>query len=321
VFDGALRQVQSRDVEHLTLQARRRNHHEQFAAHAPVLDAAGRERACIECHVSGEPPRAGEEYTGLFRHAQHVAVLAPGDSTSARTASTDCSACHAEITTSFHLTGRAAPASDDVAAAPAYLGPALQSCAQCHKDENGTPLVARVEAPAEGVVALRADFPHALHVDTARASLADGCFACHVFEERGETLLAHPMTKDARATSGCLPCHDTHASIGGDGCALCHPDTTGGLVDLAYLGPDTQDERAFVLRPRASGFSHDTRGHDGGAGGCLACHTGADSAATIREVHVPDEPDPSCWKCHVEERQQFHWRGAPAGDRPLQRSR
>jgi hypothetical protein len=314
VFDGALRQVQTRDVEHLTMQARRRGHRELFIDHVSVLDASGKKRECIECHVAGAPPRAGDEYAGRFEHAQHVAVLAPADAGAARASSSACAACHSEQAASMHLIGRSGPASDDVTSAPTYRGPDLQACAACHKDENNTLLITRVDEPAEGKVGSRTDFPHALHTNTTRASLAEGCFACHSFASAGDGLLAQPTDRDAIASSSCLPCHDAHANVGGDGCALCHPDSDG-KVDIAFLGPGTRDERAFAKGSRSPGFSHQTRGHDGGGGGCLACHTNADKAATIREVHMPSETDASCWKCHVEERRQFHWRGAPAAAR------
>ena len=315
VFEGDLRQVQTHDVEPLTVQARRRGHHELFADHVSVVDAAGRTRACVECHVAGEPWRAGEVYTDSFRHAQHVAVLEPPDAAAARVSSADCAACHGELSSSFHLVGRPGPATDHVVPAPGYLGPEIQSCAGCHTDENGALLVARIEPQAGGALALRTDFPHALHASTESPALEQGCFACHAFEAGGDARLARPITPDPRAATSCLPCHETHANVGGSGCAMCHPDTAGGQADIAYLGPHTSDERAFVARARTSAFSHGTRGHDGGEGGCLACHTGADAAATIRDVHVPDESDASCWKCHVEDRQQFHWRGSPGASR------
>jgi hypothetical protein len=166
-------------------------------------------------------------------------------------------------------------------------------------------LIARIDAPDESRLSLRADFPHALHMTSSAESLKDGCFACHTFEERGTSVRA--ATKPTSAA--CMPCHQTHANVGGDGCTMCHPDSAKHEPDVALLGPNTHDERAFEQRPQTRGFSHDTRGHEGT---CTTCHTGADKAVTIREVHIPAESDAVCWKCHVEDARQFHWRGAPA---------
>ncbi len=307
MFDGALRQVQTRDVDHLIIQARRRGHDELFAGHVSVRDSSGRERACIECHVDGSPMRAGETYTGRFDHVQHLASLVPAAPDAARALSQECSLCHDEQKSAQHLAGRAGPASDDIAGAPAYQGPDIQACAACHKDQHDAALITRIGEPAENRLALRTDFPHALHVSSSTESLQEGCFSCHTFE--GEGASARAVTKTAAAN--CMPCHQTHGNVGGDGCTLCHPDSTKREPDIALLGPDTPDERAFKQRSPTSSFSHDTRGHDGG---CTTCHADADKASTIRDVRMPSESDPVCWKCHVQDAQQFHWRGAPAAE-------
>jgi hypothetical protein len=305
LHDGALRQVQTRDVDHMDVHARRRGHEELFAGHVSVRDSAGRTRACAECHVDGSPMRSNETYTGRFDHAQHLASLAPATSDAARALSDACAQCHDEQRSAQHLAGRAGPASDDIAGAPAYPGPDIRACAACHKDQQNAALIARLDPSDEGRLALRADFPHARHVSSSAESLREGCFACHTFEDQGKSICA--TTKPAAAA--CMPCHQSHANVGGDGCSMCHPDSAKREPDIAMLGPDTRDERAFKQRSPTPGFSHDTRGHDGT---CTTCHTGADKAATIREVHFPAESDAVCWKCHVEDARQFHWRGAPS---------
>jgi hypothetical protein len=296
-FQAALRRVQTRVADHLPVQARRRGHAELFDGHAEVADASGRARACVDCHADGQPLRANETYTGRFDHVQHLATLSPLDP---RAASLECAACHAEQNAALHLAGRAAPASDDVSNALAYRGPALEKCAACHTDQDGAALIKSIDDPSEGTLSQRVDFPHARHVASSADSLRDGCFSCHSFGTD-----ARAVTKPEAAS--CLPCHQTHANVGGDGCALCHPKTPSGGPDLALLAADTREKRAFVPRVPTPGFSHGSRGHDGG---CTTCHAGTEKAATIHDVRMPDESDAVCWKCHVEDAQQFHWRGA-----------
>jgi predicted CXXCH cytochrome family protein len=198
--------------------------------------------------------------------------------------------------------------SDDVSSAIAYRGPTVANCAVCHKDQDGAALIASIDEPTDGELALRVDFPHALHMTSTADVLRDGCFSCHTFEEG----VGAPRAVTKPQAAICLPCHQTHANVGGDGCALCHPRTSSGASDLAFLAPDTREKRAFVQRVPTPGFSHASRGHEGA---CTTCHAGTDTAATIHDVRMPAESDAVCWKCHVEDGQRFHWRGAPVAAR------
>jgi len=59
-------------------------------------------------------------------------------------------------------------------------------------------------------------------------------------------------------------------------------------------------------------FSHfETEGHRKSAanGKCDACHSldGLTSAQQVLDVPIPQETSQGCRKCHVVQRQRFHW--------------
>lgn len=317
VHDAALREIETQRADQIAFTLRRRTHAELFAGHANVVDASGKSRTCTECHATGSPS-LGETKEGRFWHALHMKSVTPGTGANERSLSVECAQCHTEQTTSKHLAGRPMPAdgpsraANDVAKpSDAYLGADARSCAQCHKDEKGAALVLRGEVSPTAPSVKRRDFPHAPHVTRAHEPaspthdpLANGCYSCHSFPASDAPFRAMPITNPE--ASSCLSCHKSHANVGGDGCALCHPNTPDGKADLVYAGKPAQRRRA-----ETSGFSHTSPGHRASTeSSCETCHDGARQALRVSDVPIPSESDESCWKCHVLDRQRFHWRGA-----------
>ncbi len=310
VYVADMKQVRSSDVEWLPYEVSRRSHADSFAEHASSGDD------CTRCHVDGgiEPNVATIERS--FRHGVHQATLEPdggqlGDSVRG------CEQCHAEQMSAeaLHLVADAV-----------YMG-ATGDCGACHLQGEQELRPRAMEPPAAELVArTRNDFPHALHVGAAlmkRADLTAGCYACHGFGPDGALeLAAGQRVYDALAGTkpeamDCTQCHAGHANVGIDAawvpaaelathrgtCQECHtPD------DPAYHGKVVS--RAW---PELNDFDHYSIGHapfmKEGAEGCVTCHDrDVANAATVRAVHVPDESEDACRRCHVEQKARFHWR-------------
>jgi hypothetical protein len=318
LYDKALHTTETRKPERLDFALVRREHSELFAdAHLRLKDAHGSERRCVECHVSGKPLTGGTTVTGKFDHALHVQSLAtPPRDDEARRASSRCRECHVEQLTAQHLAGqdsrRSAPATADWYPGAPSSATVGDRCAECHQDGH-TALAIQPLEPKDTRATTRTDFPHDVHLKHASAlvqvddspvgrvdKLAFDCFACHSFESRGDAFDSLPTTlKEAQS---CMLCHDAHRNVGGGSCAFCHP----------------QNDRVYANRrypknwPAPNAFRHDSLGHKAllADNGCIECHSRTTSAETVAETVIPTESDASCWKCHVDERQRFHWRGA-----------
>ena len=106
-------------------------------------------------------------------------------------------------------------------------------------------------------------------------------------------------------TKSCMPCHQNHNKIAGmvgDDCSKCHK------ADDPY-------GRKTVPWPRLLGstFDHWSVGHkdwmDEQTSRCAECHTQVKDAKTLDQVKIPTEARAACMKCHVADRQRFHWQG------------
>lgn len=323
-----LRQVATMRSSGAAFELVRRDHRELFEAGVRVEDQHGAGRECAGCHVDGKPLEAGKRLERPFWHALHLpSVATPASVEGARalsgtearagergapggTRGGTCRECHVEQIDSTGLAG--APSADAARGSEhAYLGPPTagegSSCSECHQDAQGQALELRALADAAGEVALRTQFPHAIHLEAARrdpsGTLRLDCFACHAFERHGRAF--EELATTMASAQSCLPCHDAHQEVGGGACTYCHAED-----DVVWTG-------ATVARrwPEANGFSHASPGHAPETekpDGCATCHVGVTNATTVAQVPIPTEADEACWKCHVEERTQFHWRGAAA---------
>ena len=130
------------------------------------------------------------------------------------------------------------------------------------------------------------NFPHDVHIASTTFGqsgvLADGCFACHDFEQPrdGTAFQAVPRIKPEAAN--CAACHTGHDHIGGGACQQCHPAERNGANSFTVSAkvPD----RGLPTRPwpAPNGFSHLSRGHSTPDLTCASCH--GDSGLERAEV-------------------------------------
>jgi hypothetical protein len=284
-----------------------RSHHDEFAAKTDG-------RKCEDCHRRNKTLFAGDAHIAPFWHAVHVKTSLAGlAGAGALEVSKDCRACHTDRETSARLT----------AVADGFYRFESARCDDCHREgafEKGTPILKVVaQPPPEPQRQTRTikDFPHKDHLDFTKPKLADGCFTCHEFGAGTAHAQVKPMTKPIALD--CASCHAGHDNIAGGDCQRCHPrEGERGYND--FLGPSPSDGRKQPLRawPEASGFRHFSRGHadDARGGKCDACHhlkgdDGILATANLKDVPIPDESParyPECRRCHLEEKQRFHWR-------------
>lgn len=292
-----------------------RSHAEQFQQHA-----GGRE--CTTCHLTGAIAAAAAGPPRAFWHALHVpeGALSPGPGAGGAIsveAQQGCVSCHQDLRTAAGLVD---------AATAAYHWPATEqaqaACTQCHREgERGLPLRATTTTIAADLRSPQPDFPHDVHVASPTFGrsgvLAEGCFACHEFEQPtdGGEFQSVPRTK-ARAAD-CTQCHGGHDHVGGGDCQQCHPAQDGrsnSFLLAAAVPPGTpvggRPAPAEPTRswPGRNAFSHLSRGHVGDGITCASCHDAKALAAakTLADVPVPDEATPACRECHL--KKQFHWR-------------
>ena len=141
----------------------------------PTAGPAAGPGDCAECHKSGEVLWAGRRSTSrVFRHEQHLSALRPGDDAARALVNGQCAQCHADMAGSSTL----------IAAPAVYLGPPQDSCAECHREEDLTPLITEAGSavrgsamPSDEVARATPNFPHDLHT-----SVEGSCLACHEFE-------------------------------------------------------------------------------------------------------------------------------------------
>ena len=96
-----------------------------------------------------------------------------------------------------------------------------------------------------------------------------------------------------------MPCHQSHNNIAGmveGDCSKCHK-----------LGDPLGRRTVSWLRPLDSTFDHWSRGHNDSQ--CTDCHTQVAGAETLAGIKVPTEAREACIRCHVNDRQRFHWQG------------
>lgn len=262
----------------------------QLRSHAADAAAAREAKgsACASCHLREDRLGEGRERVAPFWHRLHMPSLA-GDGAALSAA---CVECHTERAQSAAL------------ARDFYRGETA-GCEECHA---GSPANAPVLADARvkaGAARERIEFPHDAHVNTKHQLLAKGCLSCHSFSGSGATAFdAVPVTGEK--IKDCTQCHDAaHGEIGGGSCEACHAKGDP-VYGMAVTDPAWPLQRK---RPPPSRFSHYSRGHGAATEkDCGTCHDKVETRNRIDEIELPQENNPFCLKCHVEERQRFHWR-------------
>lgn len=295
-------------------------HREQFAAHA-------KGKACTECHVRGEisPPPVPEPRT--FWHALHLqdGSMAPAAGERSRISAdgrAGCVSCHAGLAGSTELTD---------ATHGTYHWPAdataQAACRECHREGERqlvlTP-AATVVPPERRTQGPSIQFPHDVHLTSSLygkegTALAQGCYACHEFEQVPGGLDHQWIPRTLPKAADCTACHTGHDHVAGNSCQQCHPKETGrtnSFLVASLLAPGSRSPaRAEPVPglptrpwPRNDGFSHRSPGHRGEETRCVDCHAlePLTKSKSLADVPVPDDAAPSCRNCHLQ--QQFHWR-------------
>ncbi len=255
---------------------------------------------CRTCHGDQLKSLAGKDQPSFekFLHGSHVATLWPASAEQKKELSAEsCTFCHAEQWKSASLKQSA---NIDLRTA----------CRSCHADQ------ARPES--EKVIQARTDetktqpateFPHDRH-----QGIEGGCFACHSFEGADDSdPSAQPFV--AENIRNCTKCHTNHESVGGSGCAYCHPAGPSSAELFRGIRPSRDDWPAgFEFGHFQGDDSHGHMAYTSKTGaladeGCGKCHDlkNLSSAKTVREVKIPGGQSRLCVDCHATERGWFHW--------------
>ncbi|MFT7676644.1 MAG: hypothetical protein ACI8QC_000617 [Planctomycetota bacterium] len=284
VFQPALRSVEQLAARPLAFDI-------SLRSHADVFDHAGGEEDCSSCHKTGAAAQPGRLLSARpFEHDIHLSALLPGPGASAEQLNQQCAECHTDIAASLGI----------VAAPDAFSGPPLTSCANCHKEADGTALITSGGSPLATTVARQArtrpDFPHDRHT-----AVEGGCLACHEFGSLSDPQLGFAMASTPEDVASCVRCHmeraqgtnQAHTNIGGGQCANCHTPQDGITLASVFRAPQPP---ATV----SSNFPHQLEAHRRAT--CVECH----GDPKIADVHSPAESASSCRECHAASR--FHWR-------------
>ncbi len=290
----------------------RRSHHEQFVA---------RTLACTSCHRNETTLSAAQPQECTFWHALHLPFdladqAGPVGSLAVR--STDCLDCHGAVAEAHDLTR-----------CPDLYQVEKNRCAHCHnevrKDAQGVIIVpitrdpltlVEVSAPRDLSTVLQENFPHDAHANFKNPKLKDGCFTCHEFQKAGPDPSAFswiPVTKPPMKQ--CVTCHEDHQNVGGDACQNCHPLEPGRYSEFYGRLPPGVPQKVWPPErpkppdrpwPLPNSFNHFSGGHVGVD--CQRCHNGIADSKSLQDVPIPDESQPECRACHLEQRARFHWR-------------
>jgi DmsE family decaheme c-type cytochrome len=268
---------------------------------------SGAPPACLDCH--GPSPQGA---TLAIAHTEHASLGADNSG---------CESCHGPSTAHRESPIDAQPELSFAAGTGAEVSPDVDSCQDCHAEDDTPHWVGSVHA-AEG---LSCSSCHQIHarpgvLDLGRLSREPSCLGCH-----GELRSAlrmqsrHPILE---GKTGCSDCHDPHGGGGeyalrelsvNDNCTRCHSELRGPF--LWEHQPVTED---CSLCHRAHGSIHDRLLTVRGPALCQQCHSAAfHPSQPYGGDLLPGRPaavnvaGKNCLNCHG----QVHGSNHPSGAR------